>query len=142
MGRFVTRERLHVDRIATAWALRRFVDPGATFTFVPWTKDARAVAGTPFDMRGAELSHRGERCTFEVVAETYGIVDPAVARMGRIVRGADLPHEDDVSVEAAGVRAVFDGIRDGDFSDDERLVVGSAICDALYAYCRAATSGR
>jgi len=56
--RFVTRERLHVDRIATAWAIRRFVDPEASFAFVPRTKDVDSIVGTPFDIRGAELSHR------------------------------------------------------------------------------------
>ncbi len=131
-----------MDRIATAWALRRFVDPDATFAFVPRTKDARAVSGTPFDMRGADLSHRGEHCTFEVMAETYALADPALLRMGRIVRGADLPHDEEVSPEAAGVRAVFDGIRSGEFTDEDRLALGSAVCDALYEYCRAATSAR
>jgi hypothetical protein len=55
--------------------------------------------------------------------------------MGLIVRGADLPHEDAASLESSGVRAVFDGLRDADLSDQERLRVGSAFCDALYAFC-------
>jgi hypothetical protein len=133
--RFVTRERLHVDRIATAWAIRRFVDAGANFAFVPRTKDVGSITGTPFDIRGAELSHRGERCTFEVLLERYGLTDPALARMGRIVRGADLPHQEASPPEATGVRAVFDGLRDADLSDEERLRVGSLFCDALYAFC-------
>jgi len=133
--RFVTRERLHVDRIATAWAIRRFVDPQASFAFVPRTKDVGSISGTPFDIRGAELSHRGARCTFEVLVERHGLADPALGRMGLIVRGADLPHEDTAPRESSGVRAVFDGLRDGDLSDEERLRVGSAFCDALYAFC-------
>ena len=135
-GRYVTRERAHVDRVATAWAIRRFVDPDATFAFVKRTADIDAVDGTPFDIRGALLSHRGERCTFEVLLEEHGLGDAALARMGSIVRGADLPHEDGLAPESDGVRAVFDAIRDSDVTDDERLQIGSAICDALYAYCR------
>ena len=133
--RYVTRERLHVDRIATAWAIRRFVDPEARFAFVPRTRDIDSVEGTPFDIRGAELSHRGVRCTFEVLLERHGLTDRGLGRMGMIVRGADLPHEDASPPESNGVLAVFDGLRDADFSDEERLQIGSAFCDALYAFC-------
>jgi len=133
--RYVTRERLHIDRVATAWAIRRFIDSDATFAFVPRTKDVDAIVGTAFDIRGAELSHRGERCTFEVLLERHGLTDPALGRMGLILRGADLPGEDASPPESSGVRAVFDGLRDADLSDDERLTVGSAFCDALYAFC-------
>lgn len=132
---FVTRERLHVDRIATAWAIRRFVEAEATFAFVPRTKDIDAIAGTPFDIRGAELSHHGARCTFEVLLERHRLTDPALGRLGLIVRGADLPTEDAAPPESSGVRAVFDGLRDADVSDEERLRIGSAFCDALYAFC-------
>ena len=132
---FVTRERLHVDRIATAWAIRRFVDPDATFAFVPRTKDVDDLAGTAFDIRGAELSHRGSRCTFEMLLDRHRLIDPALGRMGLIVRGADLPHEDGSPSESNGIRAVFDGLRDADLSDEDRLRIGSAFCDALYAFC-------
>jgi len=126
---------LHVDRIATAWAIGRFVDSEASFVFVPRTKDVRGMAETPFDIRNARLSHRGERCTFEVLVEMHRLTDAALGRMGLIVRGADLPHEDASAPEASGVRAVFDGLRDADLPDDKRLGIGSAFCDALYAFC-------
>lgn len=132
---FVTRERLHVDRIATAWAIRRFLDPAARFAFVPRTKDVATVPGTPFDIRGAELSHHGARCTFEVLLERHRLTDLALERLGLIVRGADLPTEDGAPPESNGVRAVFDGLRDAELSDEERLRIGSAFCDALYAFC-------
>ena len=132
---YVTREHIHVDRIATAWAIRRFVDPNATFAFVRRTKDVDAIAGTAFDIRGAELSHRGTQCTFEVLLERYGLTDPALARLGLIIRGADMPTEDAAPPESSGVRAVFDGVRDADLSDEERLRIGSAFCDALFAFC-------
>ena len=63
MTHFVTRQRIHVDRVATAWAIRRFIDPSATFEFVPWRTDVRKLDGIPFDIRGAELSHHSGRCT-------------------------------------------------------------------------------
>jgi hypothetical protein len=140
--RFVTRERLHVDRIATAWAIRRFVDPDASFAFVPRTRDVDNIDGTAFDIRGAELSHRGPHCTFEVLVESHGLTDPALGRMGLIIRGADLPNEDASAPESSGVRAVFDGLRDADLSDDERLRIGSAFCDALDALCSVTRSAR
>ncbi|HUQ41061.1 MAG TPA: chromate resistance protein ChrB domain-containing protein [Candidatus Limnocylindrales bacterium] len=135
--RYVTRERVHVDRIATAWAIRRFIDPEATFALVPRTHALSDKDGVAFDVRGAELSHRDERCTFEVLLETRHISDPAAARMALIVRGADLPHQDGAPPESSGVRAVFDALRDTDMTDDDRVAKGSVICDALYAHCAA-----
>jgi hypothetical protein len=132
---FVTRERIHVDRTATAWAIRRFIDPNATFEFVPRTRDIRKLDGIPFDVRGAELSHRDGRCTFESLLEKYELRDPALHRMARIIRGADLPHEDATPPESAGLLAIFDGIRDASSTDEQRLERGSVVCDALYAYC-------
>src|SRR5258708_36530643 len=121
--RYVTRERLHVDRIATAWALRRFVDPEATFVFVARTKDVRGMPETPFDVPGAALSHRGPRCTFEVLVETRDLRGPALDRMGQIIRGAGLPHEDGLPAESAGVRAPFDARRGGAMAAAERPAV-------------------
>jgi len=140
--RYVTRERLHVDRIATAWAIRRFVDPQATFSFVPRERDPQRLDAIAFDIRGAELSHRAGRCTFEVLLETRGLADPALARMAAIVHGADLPHGNDAPTESAGVEAVFDGIRDSELSDGDRLARGSAVCEALYAYCGGGSARR
>ena len=132
---FVTREHIHVDRIATAWLIRRFVDPDATFEFVARTRDVSKLAGIAFDIRGAELGHRNGRCTFETALEKYELRDPALRRMAAIVRGADLPHDDGAPPESAGVLAIFDGIRDAAATDDERLEIGGRVCDALYAYC-------
>jgi len=96
---------------------------------------------TPFDVPGTELSHRGARCTFEVLLETHELREPTLTRMGSIIRGADLPHEDALPPESAGVRAVFDALRDATMSDEERLRIGSAFCEALYAYCESAPVG-
>jgi hypothetical protein len=131
---FVTRERIHVDRIATAWAIRRFVDPDARFSFIP-RSSAPPSDGVIFDMRGAELGHHRGRCTLDALIDTYGITDEALRRMAAIVRAADLPQQDPAPTLTAGVLAIFDGIRDGCETDDERLARGSVVCDALFAYC-------
>jgi hypothetical protein len=133
---FITRERIHVDRIATAWAIRRFIDAEATFEFVPRTRDVSLLSGVPFDVRGAELGHRGGRCTLEALLDKYEITDEALERMARIIRAADLPQEEPSPAVAPGVLAIFDGVRDGSETDQERLERGFVVCDALYAYCR------
>jgi hypothetical protein len=133
---FITRERIHVDRIATAWAIRRFIDADATFQFVSRTRDVTPLQGIPFDLRGAELGHRGGRCTLEALIEKYELSDETLRRMARIIRAADLPQEEPTPAVAAGVLAIFDGVRDGCETDQERLERGSVVCDALYAYCR------
>ncbi|HYK97122.1 MAG TPA: chromate resistance protein ChrB domain-containing protein [Candidatus Acidoferrales bacterium] len=137
MSRYITRERVHIDRIATAWALKRFVDPEAVFAFVARERDPHELDGIAFDMRGADLSHRDGRITFEVLIARERLAMPGLARMAAIVRSVDLDERDDELPETAGVRAIFDGIRDALEDDAERLRVGFAICDALLAYCRA-----
>jgi hypothetical protein len=134
--RFVTRANVHVDRIATAWAIRRFIDPHATFEFVDRNRDVRAMDAIPFDVRGARLGHRDGRCTFETLIGHYELTEPGLARMASIIRGADLPFEDEAPLESAGVGAIFDGLRDANFSDDERLERGFVVCDLLLAYCK------
>jgi hypothetical protein len=133
---YITRERVHVDRIATAWAIRKFVDPDATFRFVPRTRDVRGMDGIPFDVRGAALTHRDGRCTFEVLLGTYSLDDPALTRMSRVIHAADLPQDEPSTSLSPGILAIFDGIRDGSETDEERLTRGFVVCDALYQYCR------
>jgi hypothetical protein len=133
---FITRERIHVDRIATAWAVRRFIDPEATFEFVPRTRDVSSMDGIPFDLRGAELGHRPGRCTLDALIAKYELSDSALRRMAAVIRAADLPQEELTPAIAAGVIAIFDGIRDGSRTDQERLRRGFVVCEALYTYCR------
>lgn len=133
--RFVTRSKIHVDRIATAWAIRRFVDKDATFVFVDRNADVGALNAIPFDMRGAELGHHGGRCTFEVLLDSYELRDPALHRMGEIVRAIDVPFDSDRTEEMAALAAAFSELRDADISDEERLVRGRRICDRLYMEC-------
>jgi hypothetical protein len=133
--RFVTREHIHVDRIATAWAILRFVDAEASFEFVARTRDLREIDAVPFDVRGAELSHRDGRCTLDALIDKYELTDPALTAMARIIRAADLPDQEPAPAVAAGVQAIFDGIRDGAATDEDRLARGLVVCDALYTFC-------
>ena len=131
---------MHVDRIATAWAIRRFVDPTATFEFIDRNRDPGAIGAIPFDIRGAELGHHGGKCTFEVLVEKYELRDPALRRMGAIIRAIDVPFDDETPPAITEVGAAFDKIRDAAISDDERLVQGSRICDELYIWCSETTN--
>lgn len=133
--RFVTRSKVHVDRIATAWAIRRFIDPDATFAFVDRNTDVSALDAIPFDMRGAELGHHGGRCTFEVLLDSYELRDAALHRMGQIVRTIDVPLDSARTEEMILWAVAFDEIRDADISDEERLIRGGRICEALYMNC-------
>ena len=140
--RFVTRAHVHVDRIATAWAIRRFIDPQATFEFVDRNRDVRAMDAIPFDIRGAELGHRDGRCTFETLIARYELTETGLVGMASIIRGADLPFEDEAPPESAGVAAIFDGLRDLKISDEERLERGFVVCDLLLASCKRSAAAR
>ena len=138
---WVTRSRPKIDRIACPWLIRRFVDPGAVFLFVP-TAEVEAVAqrfgATPFDIEGVHWSHRGELCTFDVMVAEFGLASAPLERVAAIVRGADTGRLD-LAPEAAGLLAVSLGLSRM-FSDDlEQLDAGMLIYDALYRWARDAT---
>jgi hypothetical protein len=129
--KWATRRNCHVDRAACAWLIRRFVDPGAEFVFVD-DPDEIPPDATPFDIRGAELSHHGGSCTFETFLERYGLEDPALHAIARVVHEADLADERYDAPEAPGLEAVIEGL--GLFQrDDELLKVAAALFDGLYA---------
>jgi hypothetical protein len=130
--KWATRRRPHVDRAACAWLIKRFVDPEAEFLFVD---DADEVPPdvTPFDMRGAELSHRGGHCTFETLVRHYRLDDPAVDAIARIVHEADLRDELYDAPEAPGLDAIVAGLSAGR-QDAEVLAAAAPLFDALYAH--------
>ena len=135
--RWVTRERLHVDRTACPWLIRRFVDPAAEFAFVPPGTDPRTVNGTTFDMPDADYGHEGVKCTFEVIVERHGLDhDPALVEMGRIIRDADVPYSRVRCPESAGLDAIVTGLRETVPDDYDKLRLTAPLYDALYAYCR------
>ena len=101
--RFITRELIHLDRIVTAWANRRFVDVGATFEFVLRTRDFSGAGGILCDLRGGELDHHQGCCTLEALIDEYEIADEAPGCVARIIRAADLPQDGPAPAVAPGV---------------------------------------
>ena len=132
--RWATRAGCHVDRAACAWVLRRFVDPDAEFVFVTDPADVPADA-TPFDMRGVELSHHDGDCTFETMLRHFGLEDPVLWDVARLVHEADLADERFDEPGSAGLNVISRGL--SLVLDDDRLLdVSAAIFDGLYEYRR------
>ena len=135
--RWVTRRNIHVDRTSCPWLIRRFIDPEAEFVFVPADTDPATVDGHTFDMRGAEYSHEGPKCTFEVLVERSGLShDPALIEMGRIIRDADVPPSRTRRPEGPGLDALIRGFQLSIPDDYEKLRLTAPLYDALYAYCQ------
>lgn len=138
---WATRTGVHIDRAACAWLIKRFIDPEATFVFVDDAADVPAEA-TPFDMRGAELSHHGDDCTFETMLKHHELADPVLWDIARIVHEADLGDERYDAPEAPGLDVLVRGlsmVRD----DEDVLAISSPLFDGLYEYqARATNLGR
>lgn len=128
--KWATRTGLHVDRAATAWLIRRSIDPGAEFVFVEDPEDVPADA-TAFDMIGAVLSHRGDMVTFETVLADYDIEDPAMVALGRIVHEADVADDLYDAPEAAGLDAIIRGLSMSE-TDEALLEITRPLFDGLY----------
>jgi hypothetical protein len=130
---WVTRQGVQVDRIASAWLIRRFIDSGARFRFVPGT-GYRAQAGElRFDMFEGEFTHLGDRCTFEVLLGHVGLADPALRAIGEIIHDIDLKDGKYGREEVAGVRSLIAGIAASSTDDEQRLARGAALLDDLYS---------
>ena len=138
---WVTRSRPKIDRIACPWLIRRFVDPQAVFLFVT-ASEVPAVAerfdATPFDIENVAWSHRGERCTFDVMIEEFGLAGAPLDRLATIVRAADTARLD-LAPEAAGLLAASLGLSRMYADDLEQLEAGMLLYDAFYRWCRDAT---
>jgi hypothetical protein len=138
--KWITRENAVVDRVACPWLIKRFVDPDAEFLYVPSDRVQEVAATTgaiPFDVEGAELGHVDGRCSFESILVKYRVDDPALAAMAKIVHGADIEADEQLTPEAAGLRAIAQGFRSLHGTDDERkLQLEAPMYDALYAYCQ------
>jgi hypothetical protein len=134
--KWATRTACHVDRAACAWLLCRFVDPAAEFVFVDDPADVPRDA-TPFDMRGVQLSHHGGDCSFETMLRHFGLEDPVLWDLARIVHEADLDDGRFDSPEAPGLDVVCRGLSMVR-SDEEVLVLTRDVFDGLYEYRRRA----
>ena len=131
---WVTRKGIHVDRMASAWLIRRFIDKDARFKFVPG-KGYRPDRGElRFDMFEAEFTHEGDRCTFEVLLQKFGLTDPALKQIAEIVHDIDLKDEKFGREDAIGVDRLIAGIAMAHPEDEERLAKGSAVFNSLYEY--------
>ena len=135
---WVTREHVQVDRIASAWLVRRFIDSSARFKFVPGRSYAPRSGEVRFDMFEGEYTHEGDRCTFEVLLLHAGIDDPALAAIGEIIHDIDLKDGKYAREETAGIRTVMSGIAAAHRDDDDRLARGAAVLDDLYEFFRTA----
>lgn len=136
---WVTRPRPGVDRMASAWLIRRFVDPQARFDFAT---DAKSVpsAAIPFDMFGVELSHHGSHCTFETLCERFAIREPAVAHVAGIVHDLDLKDDRFKSAETPTVAALIDGLQRTSSDDHTLLDRGMTMFESLYQSFSRSTS--
>ncbi|MDQ6886174.1 MAG: chromate resistance protein [Gemmatimonadota bacterium] len=130
---WVTRERVFVDRIASAWLIRRFIDPAATFKFVPPSGYLPRPDELRFDMYEAEYTHEGDRCTFETLVTGFELDDPALRAVGEVVHDIDCKDAKFDRPESAGVESILAGLVKAQSDDRRRLELGSAIFDALYA---------
>ena len=139
--KWVTRERVKVDRVACPWLIKKFVDPEAEFLFVPADRVMEVAGQTgalPYDVPNVELGHHGKECSFDAIVKKYGLArDPALVLLAKIVNGADTDNSLWNQPEAAGLNAVAEGFRHLGFKDDHALNAAEWIVyDALYAYCQ------
>jgi hypothetical protein len=135
----MTRARPKTDRIACPWLIRRFIDPDAEIAYVPADevlKRAKEEGARTFDAPGAELTHRDGKCSFEVLIDEFGLDDPALLRLSRIVHAADIAADRDSDPLGAGLEAIGVGGLDAEDDDQRLLERGSFVYDALYAWCR------
>jgi hypothetical protein len=139
--KWITRERVKVDRVACPWLIRKFVDKDAEFLFVPRDQVMEIAAregATPFDVEGVELGHHGGECSFEAILHKYGLNgDAALALLGKIVNGADTDNQLWRQPEGPGLEAIAEGFRHLGFRDDHEINRAEWIVyDAFYAYCQ------
>ena len=139
--KWITRERVKVDRVACPWLIKKFVDKDAEFIFVSADKvdaEAKRLNAIPYDVKGVELGHHGKECSFEAILRKYNLIDDgALMLLGRIVNGADTDNTLYQQPEGPGLEAIAEGFRHLGFKDDhEQNAAEWIVYDALYAYCQ------
>ena len=137
---WVTRSHVHVDRVACPWLITRFIDNEAEFLFVPANQIEKVVKETgafPFDVMGTvELDHHDGRCSFESIILKYGLKEPGLLRLAKIIHGADVSEDIDKEPLARGLEAIASGFSLRFPEDEENLAHQFDVYDALYAWCR------
>jgi hypothetical protein len=137
--KWITRSHVHVDRVACPWLIMRFIDNEAEFLFVPKSQVEAVAADTgaiPFDAPGVELGHHEGRCSFESILLKYGLTDPALQRMAKIIHAADVAEDIDTDPLARGVEAIGSGFSLRFPDDEENIERQFEVYDSLYAWCR------
>jgi hypothetical protein len=140
--KWITRCNVKVDRVACPWLIRRFIDPKAEFLFVEESEllaAAQREGAIPFDaprLADIKLNHRGQCSTFEAILEDYKLSDPVLARLGLIVRAADVKGQQQVAPEGAGLRAIAEGFQAMGLPHQYRLNKQFPVYDSLLAYVR------
>jgi len=129
---WVTRRHVKVDRLSSAWLIRRFIDPDARFAFVDPASYAHQPGELRFDMFEGEYGHESERCTFETLFARFGLDEPALARVGEVVHDLDCKETRFGHAEAAGVAAMVQGIAAAHERDEDRMAAGLPLFEALY----------
>jgi hypothetical protein len=128
---WVTRKNVHVDRMACAWLVRRFIDPGATFKFVAAHGYRAAQGEVTFDMYEADFTHVGDRCSFETLVERFDLREAGLKALAEIVHDIDVKDRKFARSEAPGVAALIAGIALAERDDEARIALGSRMFDAL-----------
>jgi hypothetical protein len=129
---WVTRRGVKVDRIGSAWLIRRFVDPKARFRFIDPKAEVPAAGERSFDMVGGEFTHEGDRCTFETLVHRMGVKDRALCAVAEVVHDVDVKDTKFARPESAGVAQLVNGIVAAHEDDEDRLTQGFSMFDALY----------
>jgi hypothetical protein len=130
---WVTWQNVGVDRIACAWLIRRWIDPVATFTFIPEGQTSHSQLGEAFDIPGARLSHRHGHATFQTLLEEYRIDDSVLQKISSIINEADTIQEMTLEPVAPGIDLIARGVRLSSRDDTEAIDKGTLIFEALYA---------
>lgn len=131
---WVTRRNLFVDRIACGWLIRRFVDRSAVFIFVNTDTYTPAPDQVRFDMFDGEYTHEGDRCTFEVMVQRFGLKDRGLVPLAEVIHDIDLKDTRYDRVETAGLNALMTGLAASQPNDDRRMTLGAQLVENLYAY--------
>ena len=137
--KWITRSHVHVDRVACPWLITRFIDNEAEFLFVPKSvlnSVAEKEGAIPYDAPGVELSHHEGRCSFESIMLKYGLTEPGLVRLAKIVHAADVAEDIDKDPIARGLEAIASGYSLRYPDDEENLAHQFEVYDALYAWCR------
>ncbi len=137
--RWITRERPKIDRVACAWLIERFIDPEAEFVFAPEDEvleRATSLNAIPFDVEGATLSHRGDKCSFDAFLADYDLRETALRDLAVIIRGADTDRLD-LAPQSPGLLAISLGLARLTMDDDRRMLAqGFVVYDALLEWLR------